>query len=221
MKKIAAMLVCVMSVGLLGGCGNSFDASAYLKAVLDNSYKNDSTGFVELEVGTVEESAEVYEEGIEEVVDAYLFGLDATEEQEAAFEATFADILAGAKYTVGEAEKQDDGSYVVTVTYEQMNLYVPAMEIYQEEATALMTEWTEAATAGEEIPSDDEMMTQLIDLLEVSLKEAYANVTYNEAATTTVKVEVVDDLWTPSTADLETLGNALFDAEAASQALAE
>ncbi|MBO5207747.1 MAG: hypothetical protein J6B68_00225 [Lachnospiraceae bacterium] len=221
MKKIAAMLACVMTVGLLGGCGNSFDASAYLKAVLDNSYKNDSTGFVELEVGTAEESAEVYQEGLTEIVDSYLYGLDATDEQKAAFEETFAEILAGAKYTVGEAEKQDDGSYVVTVTYEQMNLYVPAIAIYEEDTEALMTEWTEAAAAGEEVPSNEEMMTQLVDLLKVSLDEAYANVTYNEAATTTVKVEIVDEYWTPSAADLETLGGLLFDADAASQALAE
>ena len=60
-----------------------FDASAYLKAVLDNSYKNDSTGFVELEVGTAEESAEVYQEGLTEIVDSYLYGLDATDEQKA------------------------------------------------------------------------------------------------------------------------------------------
>lgn len=215
MKKIAAMLVCVMTVGLLGGCGNSFDASAYLKAVLDNSYKNDSTGFVELEVGTAEESAEVYQEGLDTLVDAYLYGVNVTDEQEAAFEEVFADILAGAKYTVGEAEKQDDGSYIVTVTCEQMNIYGPSADIFEAAQTELMTEWTEAAAAGEEMPSNEEITSQCIDLLKDSLVDAYANATYNEATTATVKIEIVDDMWTPDEEDVAALGAMLYDVDAA------
>ena len=48
MKKCVAVLA--MAVVTLTGCA-SFDASAYLKAILDNSYKNDSTAFVEQKVG--------------------------------------------------------------------------------------------------------------------------------------------------------------------------
>ncbi len=216
MKKIAAMLVCILSAGMLGGCGSSFDASAYLKAVLDNSYKDDSAGFVEMKVGTAEQSETLYQEGLQETVDAYLVGISVTDEQREAFEETFADILAGAKYTVGEAEKQDDGSYVVTVTYEQMNIYVPSMALYEEKTDELLTEWQAAVDAGEEIPSDDEMIEQYIDLLNVCLQETYADITYNEPATATVKIEVVDNLWTPDTADLLKLSTLMFDAQEAS-----
>lgn len=216
MKKIAAMLVCILSAGMLGGCGSSFDASAYLKAVLDNSYKDDSTGFVEMKVGTAEQSETLYQEGLQETVDAYLVGINVTDEQREAFEETFADILAGAKYTVGEAEKQDDGSYVVTVTYEQMNIHVPSMALYEEKTDELLTEWQAAVDAGEEIPSDDEMIEQYIDLLNVCLQETYADITYNEPAATTVKIEVIDNLWTPDTADLLKLSTLMFDAQEAS-----
>ena len=51
MRKIVILLAAVMAAVLLGGCGN-FDASGYIKALLDNSYKNDSTAFVEEKVGT-------------------------------------------------------------------------------------------------------------------------------------------------------------------------
>ena len=40
-KKIAVLLILVLSTGLIGGCGQQFDAAAYVKALLDNSYKND------------------------------------------------------------------------------------------------------------------------------------------------------------------------------------
>lgn len=55
-KRIALALVCVLMVGILGGCGSKFDAQAYLNALLDASYKNDSTAFVEMKIGTAEEA---------------------------------------------------------------------------------------------------------------------------------------------------------------------
>ena len=55
MKKVALMLCAVLAIGMMAGCG-SFDASAYVKAVLDNSYKNDSTGYVDQKIATKEEA---------------------------------------------------------------------------------------------------------------------------------------------------------------------
>ena len=46
LKKIALLLVGVLMVGMLAGCGQKFDAQAYVKALLDASYKNDSAAFV-------------------------------------------------------------------------------------------------------------------------------------------------------------------------------
>ena len=40
MRKIAILLAAAMLAAILGGCG-SFDASGYIKALLDNSYKNE------------------------------------------------------------------------------------------------------------------------------------------------------------------------------------
>ncbi|MDD6811007.1 MAG: hypothetical protein PUD93_03950 [Lachnospiraceae bacterium] len=207
MKKLAVLSVCALSVGILAGCGNSFDASAYTKAVLDNSYKNDSTGFVELKVGTAEESAEIYQNGLDEMVDSFLFGLDVTEEQEAGFEEAIANILASAKYTVGEAEKQDDGSYVVNVTYEKMDVFVEAIELYKADITEMMENMTE-------IPSDEELEEALVNSLKDCLLEATETATYEEAATTTITIEIEDNLYTPNEDDLIRLSESLFDYEA-------
>lgn len=207
MRKLAVLSVCALSVGLLAGCGNSFDASAYTKAVLDNSYKNDSTGFVELKVGTAEESAEIYQNGLDEMVDSFLLGMDVTEEQEAGFEEAIANILASAKYTVGEAEKQDDGSYVVNVTYEKMDVFAEAIELYQADITEMMENMTE-------IPSDEELEEMLVNSLKDCLLEATGTATYEEAATTTITIEIEDNLYTPNEDDLFRLNESLFDYEA-------
>lgn len=209
MKKVALVLVAVMALSLLGGCGQKFDASAYLKAILDNSYKNDSTAFVELKIGTAEEAAALYEEGIETELQGLVASAEISEEQGAQFREVLADMLGGVKYTVGEAEKQDDDSYIVTITYEQMNVFGPTVETYMADIEAMATAWAESG----EYPSDEEMNEAILESLKNCLAETLANVTYDEAATTTVKIELVDNVYTPVEADLYNLEYVLFDLE--------
>ena len=43
----------------LCGCRQEFDASSYLKAILDNSYKHDPTAFLDQEIGTEEQTCQI------------------------------------------------------------------------------------------------------------------------------------------------------------------
>lgn len=213
LRKIALVLSCVMMMGLLGGCA-SFDASAYLAALLDNSYKNDSAALVEMGIATAEEASALYEDGLDLEVSGITSAAGITEEQAEGLRDVIADMLAGAKYTVGEAEKQDDGSYVVTVTYEQMNIFAPTLENYMTTVEEMITAWTEAALAGEEVASEEEMMEEVIGAFETTLSDTLANVTYAEPQTMTVRIELVDGSYTPNEDDLYNLEYALFDNEA-------
>ncbi len=96
MKKLSTILACLLMVSLLGGCGSKFDASGYVKALLDNSYKNDSTQFVSMKIGTADEAAKLYEEGLDSEVSAMVssMGYSVTDEQEQAIREVFAKILA-------------------------------------------------------------------------------------------------------------------------------
>lgn len=98
------------------GCGKEFDASGYLKAVLDNSYKHDPTAFLEQKIGSEEEAEQLFQEGIDANIAALTESASVSQEQEQNFRAIFEQIYAQADYTVGEAQKQEDDSYVVTVT---------------------------------------------------------------------------------------------------------
>ena len=211
MKKIIVALVCVMMLGVLGGCGAKFDAEAYLSALLDNSYKNDSSAFVELKIGTAEEAAKLYEEGIDKEMDAFLSQLDVSEELEAEFRELFKDMLGKVKYSVTGSEKQDDGSYVVTVSYEQMKIFGPMMTDYEARVTDMYTQWSES----EEIPSEDEMMEAIIVALKDCLEETLANVEYAETATTEVRIELKDKVYQPNMQDVTALEEVLFDTDAA------
>ena len=214
-KKFSIILACIMLVGVLGGCGNSFDASAYLKALLDNSYKNDSSQIVSMKIATAEEAAELYEQGLDAEVDSMASAVGShSSEQEEAYKKLFADVLAGAKYTVGEAKKQDDGSFVVTVTYEQMNVFKPAMEAYMEAVYAQSEIWM---TEG--LPSDAEMTDWLATALKDCIQDSLKSVTYDEPQTATVKISLKDNVWTPSSSDLMNLEEVFFDLDDASSVL--
>ena len=213
-RKISLVLSSIMMIGLLGGCGQSFDASAYLNALLDNSYKNDSTAIVELNMATAEEAQAIYEEGLAAELDVMLASAGASEEQIEGIREAVIKMLASAKYTVGEAVKQDDGSYVVTVTYETLNVFGPTIEKYVADVEVLMTEWTEAMLAGEEAATEEELMAEVYSMYGEILTEVLANPTYDAAQTTTVRIELVDDTYQPNAEDIYNLESLLFDLDA-------
>lgn len=212
-KKLALILAGVMMMGLLGGCG-SFDASAYLTALLDNSYKNDSTAMVEQDIATAEDASAIYEEGLGAELDAIMSSANISEDQAEGMREAIVAMLANVKYTVGEAEKQEDDSYVVTVTYEQMQVFGPTMDNYMAAVETMVNEWTEAAAAGEETPTEDEMLEEIITVFVTTLEDAIANATYAEPQTTTVRIELTDGAYAPNEEDLQNLEYVLFDNDA-------
>jgi len=215
MRKFALVLSLVLVVGAFAGCAKKFDASAYLQAVLDNSYKNDPSGLVKLGYATEEEANQIYEEGLDANFQAMLATAGITEDQAGDdLRTTMGNMLAATKYEVGKAEKQDDGSYVVTVTYEQINVYEIAITNYMEAVTAYVEDYTAKVEAGEEVPSYDELMTEVIEMFAPIIDEALATATYDEPQTTTVRIELVDKKYTPNQSDLHNLGLLLYDNDA-------
>lgn len=190
-----------------------FNAPLYLMALLDNSYKNDSTLLVLTGIATAEEAVEIYEQGI----DAELAGMETmiSAEGQEEYRKLFANLFAGVKYTVGEAEKQADGSYVVTVVYEQMNVFEPAIEKY----IGAVYAYIDILIAGQELPSEDEMTEWLAMALKSCLEESLKNVTYDEPQVTTVRISLGDDGWMPNEDDVMHLEEVFFDIDGAMSAL--
>ena len=114
----------------------------------------------------------------------------------------------------GKLEQSIEDAYVVTVTYEQMNVFAPLLENYMTTVEEKVNAWTEAALAGEATPSEDEMMDEVLAAFGTTLEEVLANVTYAEPQTMTVRIELVDGMYTPNESDLYNLEYALFDNDA-------
>jgi hypothetical protein len=196
-------------MGVLGGCTSNKDISKYLKALLDTSYKNDISGFVDIKLGTQEEARTLYNQGIDEGVASFCNSLNVPEELDDEFRNLYMDMLKLVKYEVGDAVKQSDGSYIVTVTYEKMNLFKPSVEIYEESVAAIVDGWLNS----EENIDEEEKQRQIILEFKNSMETAMSQVTYDEPKDMTVRIELVDDKYTPNMDDVQGLEKALMDWE--------
>ena len=214
-KVIEKSMIVVMGVLLLGTLAacEKFDASSYVKAILDNSYYNDATGIIEHGMGTAEEAAERYNQGINSQIEVMFNKVTISDELTEEYRQFFENLFSKAKYTVGEVTEVDDKTVEVTVTYEKMNVFADVMTTYKTKLDEQVEIWNEDALAGEEVPSDEEMNEQLFVILKDCMVAELQDATFDEPATTTIQVEFIDKVWTPSQEDLIDLEYALFDFE--------
>ncbi len=212
-RKIMMLLAAMLVASVLVGCG-SFDASGYIKALLDNSYKNDSAAFVEQKVGTKEQAENLYKQGIETALKSLTSQASLSDELQKEFEEVVKDVYKNVKYTVGESTKNDDGSYNVEVKYQKMNVFAPAMENYNTAYQAYLEEMTKKAEEGGETPSEDEINEAVFAMLKDAIKESIGNAEFSDEETTSIQVQLVNKVYTPKEDDVYNLERALFDIDA-------
>lgn len=207
--KILFLLTGVLMLGAVSGCTSDKSVKTYLQALLDTSYKNDSSAFVEIRLGTEEEAQALYEQGIDTGVGVFCSRLGVSDEYKEEFRQVYMDMLGKVRYSVEEAKKQSDGSYIVTVAYEKMKVFKPALALHQENVAAMMEEWANAS----ESPAEEEMVAAVYREFKNSMETVLAEVQYEEPASMTVRIELVDNVYTPNANDIEELEKALFDGE--------
>lgn len=199
----------VLLIGFVGGCTSDKSVRTYLQALLDTSYKNDSKAFVEIRLGDEQDAQTLYEQGIDTGVGVFCSRLGVTDEYRDEFRQIYIDMLGKVRYTVGDAEKQSDGSYIVMVSYERMNIFKPALALHQENVAAMMDEWANSS----EPPAEEEMVAAVYREFKSSMETVLADVQYDAEASMTVRIELIDNVYTPNASDIEALEKALFDGE--------
>lgn len=207
--KIKAVISGIILCSLLTACGAKLDARAYLQAMLDLSYKGDFAAYVEMKLGTSEEASVLYEHGIDSEMAFFTEKLSMSEALQADFRSLFKEIYGKAKYTVGEAKKQEDGSYIVTITYERMKVFEPALAIYNNNIASLPETWE----AMEELPAQEEMLEDMTEILRDALRDSIEHAEYEAAQTLTIRIELVENVYTPNSEDVIALEKALFDSD--------
>lgn len=79
-NKVRILLVGILAVAMLGGCSTDTSVKTYLQALLDASYKNDSTAFVKMKLGTAEDAQALYERGIDTGVSVFCGRIGASDD---------------------------------------------------------------------------------------------------------------------------------------------
>lgn len=208
-------IMLVASLFLFSACGASaYDASGYVKSMLDAQTQGKYEQYLELTDSTKKEAEDLYNENIEAQMDA-IDSQDLSDELSGKYEELFKKIFKQTKYTVGEAEEGDDDIFTVPVEVETLQLFEGIEEeltAYQEELTAeLMTQVAETGV----MPEDEELNEKVFQHLYDYLNEKVDNPTYGKK--TTVKVEVAknsDDIYEADESDMEEIGNKLIDTDA-------
>ena len=187
---LALVLGVVMVVGT--GC-SSFDASAYVQAVLDANFKNETAKYMEITSASEESANAVFTDNVDGLVSAFLTDMEVSDSVKEHASTVMENVVRAAKYEVGEAKKDGD-TYTVDVTFYQMQLFANISGKYDTEIEAYTKKMEEDAMNSGEVPSDQEITdyvsTLLFDLVQ---EQVDAGITYGDGEVLTFHIEKADD----------------------------
>lgn len=162
-------------------CGNENDLEDYV-----------TQGFV-----TEEELIDLDIVGVpEEVADSFMNGLlsdyNANDfpEEFAKIKDCFLEMISKAQYTVKSVEKQNDGSYIITVAYTQMHFFEPMKDAYRKYITVMYDYWQDDI---ESIFPEDEMEEAMLALLRMSMERVLKDIKYAKLNEKSIKIKKTED----------------------------
>ena len=177
-KKKKTILITAISAAVLAVCGyigiyrhvSRFDASDYVRAVLDASYKNETDLYVEITGIPEEEAAGIFDENLDLTMEGFERS-DMPEEMLSRYREFFGEIAKKVSYTAGEPDRQEDGTYIVPVTVKSITLFTDTYGTFQSRAQEYAEEVTDRVTAGAKMPTEEEMQKQVYEIYYEVLKE--------------------------------------------------
>ena len=133
-----------------------------------------------------------------------------SDELSANYRQLFQDMLAQAKYELGEATEGEDGGFVVEVSAEPFT----AFDGLQDEVLSAVQAEMSNITDISQMPSDEEINEMVFQKMYDSLVQRVAEPSYGEAQTVELHVELNDDnMYYINEDDLTSLDSILFPAD--------
>lgn len=188
---ITAILAVILAVGTSAGIYlyiNRFDAGEYVQAILDTSYKNKTDQYAEITGISQKEAEKIFEDNL----DATMEGFESSQMPEKMlpqYRELFGEIAGKVSYTVEKPEKQKDGTYKVSVIVKPITLFTDTYQTFQTRAREYAQEVTDSVMNGGEMPTDEEMQSQIYQIYYDVLKERVdSGMLYGGARSTTLRV---------------------------------
>ena len=171
-KKRVAIIWVLAAVLLLAGCGGGFDASGYVRGVLNNIYLGDSAEYTKMVDITEEEAAEEYEQGIEVEADFFLqyYGIgEVSDDVYQQIVDMYKTIYQQSKFEVQEAIKNGD-DYNVEVLISPIDVIVNS----EEDISAAVDEFVAAADPADypdDLSINDALARIVVDVINGNMPE--------------------------------------------------
>ena len=169
---ISAVLAVLVAGAVIGVClyRNRFDAGEYVQAVLDVSYKNETEQYVEITGVKEEEAEKIFDDNLNATMEGFKTS-DMPEELLPKYQELFGELAQKVCYTVEKSKRGEDGIYEVVVKVKPITLFPDTYQTFQEKAQEYADQVTNSVMAGEEMPSDEEMQSQIYQIYYDVLRE--------------------------------------------------
>ena len=167
-KKIIAIsaVLVVLAAAVLAGVWlyiNRFIPEDYVQAVLDVSYKKQTEGYIEITGASAEEAEQIFEDNLDLTMEQFESS-PMPEELKPKYRELFAQLAGHVSYTVGEAVREEDGSFSVPVKVKPLTLFTDTYETFRQKAQEYADQITDSVMNGEEMPTDEEMQAQVYQI---------------------------------------------------------
>lgn len=203
-RSFALLLSCLLLMLLCTGCG-SFDASGYVKAVMDNFYLDDSAAYVDIVDTTAEQAHQTYLDGLSTEVQIFYnyMSIDPETVKEQTAERVlelYDQIYKHAKYEIEPAEK-GGGGYNVLVRVYPLDLFDQSLDDLNDYVHRFHT----ALENGDHIgKSTSYLATAFQNEILTILERHLETVGYLDPVELTVKIEKdADEAWGMGDEDLQ------------------
>lgn len=174
-KKQSIFLLFTFALAcLVTGCMD-FDASGYVKACLDANTHGEFEEYAEITQTSVEEVQALYDQNIETEI-SYLNSYNINEEQKENFRNLFIDMYSNFKYEVGEAVKNDDGSYSVPVNSYKLQIFKDIMS----DGETYLTDYAQKEVDAGRTPTQEQLEQEAINYIYDTMKANLEALEYAE-----------------------------------------
>ena len=170
----------------LTGCSFGFDASKYIQGALDAQLHGEFETYAEMTGSSESDIEELYNTSIDAEMDTFASsGLTLSAEDKQRFRDLFIELFKVTKYEVGEATKNDDGSFTVPVTFSECTALNNSIDKMTKDLEAYAKEVADSGTTID----TDQATAKAIDLLYDALSEEVKNPQYGESQTMELTVK--------------------------------
>lgn len=186
MKKVGSVVLIMAMVLSLTGCAGGFDASKYVKGIMENVYYGEATNYMELVEITKEEAYEEYESGIKVEADYFVQYYNLEEISDDVYQTIvdmYKEIYKAAKFDVKDAVKNGD-DYNVEVVISPISLITDSED-------EIIEKWEELNNTlnPDDYASNMEINDEYANAVISVIKKNMSNIGYGADKSVIVKVE--------------------------------